>query len=143
MQDKIMQDLKAAMLAGEKDKVEVLRMVKTALQMAAIDNRDNFDEAAQMKIIAKESKKRKDAAQMYLDGNEQERADKELAEAKIIDAYLPAQMDEAKISSIVDSVIADIGPGNMGAIMGRVMQEVAGKADGGIVSRIVKEKMQG
>lgn len=141
MQDKIMQDLKTAMLAGEKDKVEVLRMVKTALQMAQIDNRDNFDIDAQMKIIAKEAKKRREAAQMYIDGGDQARADKELAEAVFIDTYLPAQMDEAAILAIVDEVIAEIGKDNMGAIMGKVMQKTAGQADGGVVSRIVKEKM--
>jgi len=142
MQDKILQDLKTAMLAGEKGKVNVLRMVKSALQMAAIDNKDSFDEEAQTKIVAKESKKRKDAAKMYIDGGEQERAEAELAEAEIIDAYLPEQMSEDEIAKIVDEVIGDIGADNMGAIIGKVMATVAGKADGGLVSKVVKERIQ-
>ncbi len=141
MQDKLKADLKVAMLAGEKDKVEVLRGVATAVQMAKIDDKD-MDEAGEMKIIAKESKKRKDAAQMYVDGGDQERADNELAEAKIIDAYLPEQMSEDDIAAIVDEVIEKVGKDNMGAIMGQAMAKVAGQADGGIVSKIVKEKMQ-
>ena len=135
-----MSDLKTAMKAGEKDKVEVLRMVKTALQMAAIDEKGEFSDDKQLKIIAKESKKRKDAAQMYSDGGDQARADKELAEATIIDAYLPAQLDEAKITEIVDQVIADVGTDNMGAVIGKVMSAVGGQADGGTVSKIVKER---
>lgn len=142
MQEKILEDLKAAMKAGEKDKVEVLRMVKSALQMAEIDAKDDFDEAAQIKVIAKESKKRKDAAAMYKEGGSEDRAAAELAEAEIIDAYLPAQMSEADIEKIVDEVIEKVGTDNMGAIMGQVMAKVAGQADGGTVSRIVKEKIQ-
>lgn len=141
MQDKIMTDLKAAMLAGEKEKLEVLRMVKTALQMAAIDDKD-MSEAAEMKIIAKEAKKRRDAAKIYLDAGEQTRADNELAEAAIIDEYLPEQMSEEEITKIVDEVIAEIGKDNMGAIMGKAIAKVAGRADGGAVSKVVREKMQ-
>ncbi len=141
MQDKILEDLKTAMKAGEKDKVEVLRMVKSALQMAEIDAKDGFDEDAQIKVVAKESKKRRDAAQMYKDGGDEDRTAAELAEAEIIDAYLPEQMGEDEIAKIVDEVIAKVGADNMGAIMGQVMGKVAGQADGGIVSRIVKEKL--
>lgn len=142
MQDKIMDDLKTAMKAGEKDTVEVLRMVKTALQMAEIDEKGDFTEDKQLKIIAKEAKKRRDAAQMYIDGGDQARADKELAEAKIIDAYLPAQMSEDEIAKVVDAVIAEVGSDNMGAVMGKVMAKIGSQADGGTVSKIVKEKLQ-
>lgn len=141
MQDKIMEDLKAAMKAGEKDKVEVLRMVKTALQMAEIDHKGDFDDETQMKIVAKEAKKRRDAAQMYKDGGSEDRAAAELAEAAIIDTYLPEQMGDEEIAKIVDEVIAKVGSDNMGAIMGQAMQKVAGQADGGAVSKIVKERM--
>ena len=110
--------------------------------MAAIDDK-NFDEAAQTKIVMKESKKRKDAAQMYKDGGDELRATSELAEAEIIDEYLPEQMSEADIATIVDEVIAQVGTDNMGAVMGQVMQKVAGQAEGGVVSKIVKEKLQG
>ena len=141
MQDKIMQDLKAAMLAKESDKVEVLRMVKTALQMAEIDESDDFNDDKQLKIIAKESKKRKEAAKMYADGGDQVRADKELAEAAIIDAYLPEQLSDEKVEQIVLEVIEQVNDKNMGAIIGQVMAKAGGKTDGGTVARIVKEKL--
>lgn len=141
MQDKILEDLKAAMLAGEKDKVEVLRMVKSALQMAEIDNKDGFDEVAQLKVVQKEAKKRTDAAQMYKDAGEEERAQAELDELAIIEEYLPEKMSDDDIAAVVDEVIAKVGSDNMGAIMGQVMAKLGGQADGGTVSRIVKEKM--
>ncbi len=141
MQETIMEDLKAAMRAGEKDKLEVLRMVKTALQMAEIDERGDFDDAKQLKIVAREAKKRREAAQMFIDGNDQVRADKELAEAAIIDAYLPQMMPEAEIEIVVDEVIAEVGGDNVGTVMGKVMGKLAGKADGSVVSRIVKAKL--
>lgn len=141
MQERILEDLKTAMKAGEKQKLEVLRMVKAALQMAEIDAKDDFDEVAQLKVVAKESKKRKDAAQMFRDGGDEQRAQAELEEAAIIDTYLPEQMSETEIEKIVDDVIAQIGKDNMGAVMGQVMGRVKGQADGGTVSRIVKEKL--
>ncbi len=142
MQDKILEDLKNAMRAGEKQKVEVLRMVKTALQMAEIDNKDDFGKDKQLKIIAKESKKRKDAAAMYKTGGDEARATAELEEAIIIDEYLPQQLSDEQISEIVDKVISDSGSDNMGQVIGLAMKEVAGQADGGRVSQIVKEKLK-
>lgn len=142
MQEKILEDLKNAMRAGEKERLEVLRMVKSALQMAEIDAKDGFYDEQQIKVIQKEAKKRKEAAQMYADAGDQERADKELAELEIINEYLPEQMSDEEVEKVVDEVINEIGAGNMGAIMGKVMAKVGGEADGGTVSRIVKEKMQ-
>ena len=142
MQDKILEDLKNAMRAGEKQKVEVLRMVKTALQMAEIDNKDDFGKDKQLKIIAKESKKRKDAAARYKTGCDEARATAELEEAVIIDEYLPQQLSDEQISQIVDKIISDSGSDNMGQVIGLAMKEVAGQADGGRVSQIVKEKLK-
>lgn len=135
-----MEDLKSAMRAGEKDRVEVLRMIKTALQMAAIDDKD-FTEDKQLKILAKESKKRKDAAKMFKDGGDDARSEAELKEAEIIDAYLPEQMVEEEIKKIVEEIISASESTNIGQIMGAVMAKVSGRADGGLVSKIVKDRM--
>ena len=142
LSDTILNDLKQAMKDGDRDKVEVLRMVKTALQMAEIDAKDDFGDDVQLKIVAKEAKKRKDAAQMYLDGGDNERAEAELAEAEIIAAYLPEQMNEEEVAKIVDDVLAGMDEPNIGQVMGQVMGRVKGQADGGLVSKVVKEKLQ-
>ena len=89
------------------------------------------------------AKKRRDAAQMYKDGGNEEAAEKELSEAAIIDAYLPEQMSEADIAAIVDDVIAGMDEPNMGQVMGQVMGRCKGEADGNVVSKIVREKLNG
>src|SRR5438105_1054046 len=105
MQEQIDSDLKTAMLAGYKGKAETLRGIKSALLNEAINlnARDSglTDEQIQ-KVLAKESKKRQEAADLFKQGGSQERASAELAEKAIIDAYLPEQMAEADVAKIVD-----------------------------------------
>lgn len=141
MQDKINEDIKTALKAGDKETVSTLKMVKTALQMAAIDHSGEFDDDAAMKVLQKEAKKRRDAARMYVDGGAQELADKELKEADVIQQYLPEAMSEADVAKLVDEVIEQTGSDNMGQIIGMVIKKSAGKTDGTVVSKIVKEKL--
>lgn len=142
MQDQINQDLKQAMLARDKDKTETLKMIKSALQMAALEVKGDFSDEQAMAVIKKESKKRAEAATMFTKGGNDEKAAAELSEKEIIDKYLPEQMSEEAIAEIVDQAIAEVGKDNMGQLMGAVMKQVAGQADGGVVSRIVREKLQ-
>lgn len=147
MQEQIDKDLKQALLAGEKDKVEALRTIKSVLLNEAISSgsRDSglADEAVQ-KILAKESKKRQEAADLYKQGGAEDRAAKELAEKVIIDAYLPEQMSEAEIASAVNEEIAkvpDASMQNMGQIIGAVRSRLGGQADGALIAKLVKEKL--
>jgi len=147
MQDQIERDLKTALLAGDKPKAETLRGLKSALLNEAIaqNARDSglSDEQIQ-KILARESKKRQEAADLYQQGGSPERAGAELAEKTIIDAYLPEQLSEADVSKIVDEQIAAAGQPtmqDMGRIIGAVKAKTAGQADGGLIARLVKEKL--
>ena len=142
MQDKILEDLKTAMKAGDKERLEVLRMVKSALQMAEIDAKGSFDEAAQIKVVMKEAKKRREAAKMFEEGGNNDRAAVEMTEATIIEEYLPEMMSEDEIEKVVDQTIESVGVKNVGVIMGQVMGKLEGQADGSVVSRIVREKLQ-
>ena len=142
MQDRILEDLKAAMKAGDKQRLEVLRMVKSALQMAEIDEKGSFDEAAQIKVVMKEAKKRREAAKMFEEGGNNDRAAVEMAEATIIEEYLPEMMSEEEIAKVVDETIESVGVRNVGVIMGQVMGKLAGQADGSLVSKVVKEKIE-
>lgn len=149
MQEQIDKDLKEAMLAGEKAKAETLRGIKSALLNEAIaaGARDSglSDEQIQ-KILARESKKRQEAADLYKQGGAAERAAKELAEKVIIDTYLPEQMSEDQVAKLVDEEIARL-PGasaqQMGQIIGAVRGRAAGQADGALIARLVKEKLNG
>jgi len=142
LQDQINQDIKQAMLARDAKKVETLKMVKSAMQMAALEVKGDFTEENAVAVLKKESKKRAEASEMFSKGGNTEKAADELAEKAIIDAYLPEQMSEEKVTEIVDEVIAEVGSENMGQVMGAVMKKVAGQADGGLVSKIVREKLQ-
>src|SRR4051812_4703946 len=126
MQEQIDKDLKQALLGGDKAKVETLRGLKSALlnEVIAQNARDSglSDEQIQ-KILAKESKKRQEAADLYKQGGSAERASAELAEKAIIDAYLPEQLGEEDIAKIVDEEIANTSNPTM-QDMGRIIGTV-------------------
>lgn len=142
--DIINEDLKKAMLAREKEKLEAIRAVKTAFILARSDKGAGsvLDEAEEVKIIQKLVKQRKDSAAIYSEQNRPELAEKELIEAAVIEKYLPAQMSEQEITSVVKKIIADSGASgmkDMGKVMGLASKELAGKAEGKIISGVVKQ----
>lgn len=148
MQQQIDKDLKEALLAGDKVKAETLRNIKSALLNEAISvgARDSglSDESVQ-KILARESKKRQEAADLYKQGGADDRAGKELAEKAVIDSYLPEQLSEAEVSKLVDEEIAkvpDASMQNMGQIIGAVRGRAGGSADGALIAKLVKEKLR-
>ena len=147
MQEQIEKDLKEALLAGDKAKVETLRGLKAAILNEAVaqNARDTgLADADIQKILAKESKKRQEAADLYKQGGSDERASQELAEKAIIDNYLPEQMDEAEIAKLADEAIAATGAAgmqDMGKVIAAVKAKTGGAADGSVIARIVKEKL--
>jgi uncharacterized protein YqeY len=147
MQEQIDKDLKEAMLAGDKAKAETLRGIKAAILNEAVaqNARDTglSDDAIQ-KILAKESKKRQEAADLYKQGGSEDRASAELAEKVIIDTYLPEQMGEDEIAKLADEAIAATGAAgmqDMGKVIGAVKAKAGNSADGSVIARIVKEKL--
>jgi uncharacterized protein YqeY len=147
MQEQIDKDLKEAMLAGDKAKAETLRGIKAAILNEAVaqNARDTglSDDAIQ-KILAKESKKRQEAADLYKQGGSEDRASAELAEKVIIDAYLPEQMGEDEIAKLAAEAIAatgEAGMQDMGKVIGAVKAKAGNSADGSVIARIVKDKL--
>lgn len=147
MQNDIERDLKAAMLSGDKNKVETLRGVKAAMLNEAItlNARDTGLTDEQIKkVLAKESKKRAEAAQMYSQGGSPERASAETAEKAIIDSYLPQQLDEETIKQEVAAQIANLGAttaADMGKVIGAVKAKLGASADGAVVAKLAKEQL--
>lgn len=142
--DLINDDLKKAMLAREKEKLEAIRAVKTAFLLARTDKGAGsvLEEAEEVKILQKLVKQRKDSAAIYTEQNRPELAAKELQEASIIEKYLPAQMSEQEITVVVKRIISDSGASgmkDMGKVMGLATKELAGKADGKVISGVVKQ----
>jgi uncharacterized protein YqeY len=149
MQNQIESDLKTALLAGDKAKVETLRGLKSAILNEAIAQgaKDSgLDDEQIQKVLSREAKKRSEAAELYKKGGNEDRASAELAEKAVIDAYLPEQADEAQITAAVEKAMSGLESptmADMGKIIGSVKSELGAAADGGTVARIVKEKLAG
>jgi uncharacterized protein YqeY len=139
--DRVKQDVATAMKAGEKDRVAALRLVLSELQKAAKDGND--DELA---VLRRERKRRLESASAFRDGGRDDLATAEEAEARLIEAYLPAELSDDELREIVASAIAETGatsPKDMGQVMKAAMSKVAGRADGKRVSALVQAELRG
>lgn len=137
--EQVQADTRTAMKAGERDRVSALRMLTDALQKDVKGG--GSDEVA---VLRRERKRRLEAAEAYRDGGSAERAEAEEAEAREIERYLPAEMADEELGSLVDAAVAESGatsPAEMGKVMRVLMPKVAGRADGKRVSAIVRERL--
>ena len=147
IKEKIDADLKTAMLAGEKERVTTLRGLKSSIlyaEVAAGKRDDGLDEQSIVALMQREAKKRQESAELYTQGGNKEKADAELAEKLIIEAYLPEQLSEKEIIQLVDEAIAQVGqptPQQMGQIIGAVKTASKGNADGALIAKLVKERI--
>lgn len=142
--DKINADIKAAMLAKEKDKLAALRDIKSKLMLEATSGSGEVTEETAMKIVMKLHKQRMDTYALYIEQNREDLAADEIFQAKVIEAYLPQMMTEDEIRAEVIAAIAETGaqgPQGMGKVMGVLSSKLAGKADGKVISAIVKEEL--
>lgn len=140
----VSEDIKAAMKARDKVRLETLRNIKKVFLEAktAPGANDTLDDADAMKILQKLAKQGRETAQTYIDNNRQDLADEELAQAKIIEEYLPKPLSEAEIEEAVKAIIAQTGASSMkdmGKVMGTASKQLAGKADGRAISAVVKK----
>lgn len=147
--EKINQDITAAMKAKDEARLSALRMMKTALKNKELEKEkgEGLSDAEAIKVLQSLLKQRRDSIEQYTNAGRQELADKEAAEMKIIEEYLPAALDEAAIGNIVAATIAEMGassPQQMGLVMKAVMAKLAGQTvDGKVVSALVKAKLGG
>ncbi|QYA24170.1 GatB/YqeY domain-containing protein [Gramella sp. MT6] len=146
LQEKVMAEMKAAMRAKDSVKLEALRAVKGAILLANTESssKDGLTEEEEMKLLQKLVKQRKDSAQIYKEQGREDLAEPELAQAEVIEQFLPEQMGEAEIEAKVEEIIAKTGASgmqDMGKVMGMATGELAGKADGKTISMIVRKKL--
>ena len=143
--DQINNDLKEAMKAKDKVKLESLRAIKSALLMAATEKgAAESSEDAELKMLQKLVKQRKDAAAVFTEQGRDDLAQPELDQVAIIEAYLPEQMSEAEVKAIVDAIVAETGASSMadmGKVMGMANGKLAGKADGKLIAGLVKSAL--
>lgn len=131
-----------ALKAGDKDRVTVLRGLKSDIKYAQIDHRENFGDPETVAVLATCAKKRRDSIEQYATAKRQDLVDKETRELAIITEFLPAQLSEEKLREIVAAAIKETNassPKDMGKIMQVVMPQIKGQADGKMVNKLVME----
>jgi uncharacterized protein YqeY len=142
-------DIKQAMLAKDKDKLEALRAIKAALLLEKTGkdvSSGEIPESVELKMLQKLVKQRKESAQIYVQQARQDLADQELFQASIIEKYLPTQMSEEEVKAIISAIITRVGakePKDLGKVMGVATKELAGKADNKTISGIIKSILEG
>lgn len=147
LKDVIQEDLKQAMLDKAEEKLSTIRMLKSALQYHEIQKGGAGYTATDedvVEVVGREIKKRRESIEMYEKGNRQELADKEKRELEVLQNYLPEQLSEDDIRALVDEAIATTGASSMqdmGKVMGILSAKTKGKAEGSVVSTIVREKL--
>lgn len=144
LKDDIDKDLIDAMKGKDENTLLVLRSLKSALKNKEIEKQKDLEDADVMGVIQSQIKSRRDSVDMYEKGGRAELAEKEKKEIEILQKYLPEQMSEAEVRELVKKAIADTGASeikDMGKVMGSVMPQTKGKADGSLISRIVKEEL--
>ena len=146
LKDKLTEDLKQAMRQGDEQRRSTLRLVMAAIKNAEIEKRRELEEGELLAIIAKEAKQRRESIAEFERGGRQDLADREEAELQILLAYLPEQLSREEIEAQARQIIAEVGatsPAQMGQVMRRLMPLMQGKADGKLVSQVVKELLAG
>jgi len=146
LKQQLIDDMKAAMKGGEKDRLGVIRLINAAIKQREVDERIELDDAAVLAVLEKMVKQRRDSVSQYEAAAREDLAAIERYEIGIIDTYLPAKLDEAAVVAAIDAAIADTGaqgPADIGKLMGVLKPKLAGQADMGQVSALVKKKLTG
>jgi len=146
LKDQITEDMKAAMRAKDSDRLGTIRLLLSACKQKEVDERVVLDDAAVVAIVDKLIKQRKDSVAAFVQAARQDLADKESAEIKVLQAYLPQRLSADEVLAEVRQIVAELGakgPGDMGKVMGVVKTRLAGKAEMGQVSAAVKAALAG
>lgn len=144
--EKINEDLKTALKAGDQTKVSTLRMLKYAVSNAAIQKGKNgLEDGEILEVIQKSLKQHQESVDAFTKGGRADLAEKETHEAKILKGYLPPQMSEEELKGLIQAAIRELGvsgPSGMGPVMKKVQPQVKGRADGKTVSQLVSQLLQ-
>jgi uncharacterized protein YqeY len=146
LKERITEDMKAAMRAGEKDRLATIRLVLAAVKQIEVDERIALDDARMLSVLEKLAKQRKESMAQFESGGRADLVAKEAAELAIIQAYLPAQLSEGELEALIAEAIASTGAASikdMGKVMGVVKSKAAGRADMGAVGARIKQKLGG
>lgn len=146
LKERLSTEIKEAMKGGDKEKLQFARNLHAAIRKKEIDERVDLDDAAVVKIAGSLVKQRQDSITQFRQGGREDLATKEEAELKFLQSYMPQQMSESELRSLVAAAVTEAnatGPKDMGAVMKLLMPKTQGRADGKLLSQLVKEKLGG
>ena len=146
LKERITDDMKTAMRAGEKDRLGLIRMLQAAIKQREVDERIQLDDAQTLSVIEKMIKQRKESIAQFQSGGREDLVAKENAEIVVLQGYLPAQLSEGELDAIIREAIASTGAASvkdMGKVMAIVKQKAAGRADMGAVGARIKAALGG
>jgi hypothetical protein len=144
LKQQLSEAMKAAMKAGDKPRLGVIRLINAAVKQREVDERIELNDEQVLAVLDKMVKQRRDSIQQYSDAGRDDLAAQESAEIEVIQEFLPEALSDAEIAAIVDAAIAETGADSMrdmGKVMGKVKPQVQGRADVGQVSALVKQKL--
>jgi uncharacterized protein YqeY len=144
LKSRITEDMKNAMRAKDAERLGAIRMLLAACKQREVDERIELDDTAVVAIVDKLIKQRKDSVTAFEQAGRTDLVDKETAELKVLEAYLPARLSAQEVDEAIAALVAELGaagPGDMGKVMGAAKARLAGKADMGLVSAAVKQAL--
>jgi uncharacterized protein YqeY len=144
LKDQLTADMKTAMKGGDKERLNVIRLILADIKRVEVDTRKELDDAGLLGVLEKAVKQRRDSVEQFTRGGREDLASREQAEIDILEAYLPAQLSDAELDALIDEVIAETGAESirdMGKVMAAIKARAAGKADMGAVSGRVKARL--
>lgn len=146
LKQQLTDDMKAAMRAGEKDRLGVVRLILAAIKQREVDERIELDDVQTLAVLEKMVKQRKDSISQFEAASRQDLADIEKAEMKVIEVYLPAKLGDEEVDALITAAIAETGASSardMGKVVAAVKEKAAGRADMGVVSGRIKSRLAG
>ena len=143
---RVSEDLRAAMKSGQKVRLAALRMLATSIRNREVELRRDLSEEEFLEVVAREVKRRKEAAEAYDGAGREELAAREREEQDALEAYLPAALSDEEVAGLIEDAVAATGasgPGDMGKVMSHVMGKARGRVDGSVISARVRERLAG
>jgi uncharacterized protein YqeY len=146
IKERLKADMIAAMKSKEKEKLEAIRFIQAAIKKQEVDTRVDLDDVAVLAILSNQVKQRKDSIDQFRKGGREDLAAKEESELKILQAYMPEQLGADELKALVEAAVAETGATSMremGAVVKAVMAKTAGRAEGSVISDLVKKRLSG
>ena len=146
LKSRIQEDVKSAMRARERERLGALRLITAAIKQKEVDDRIELDDGGVVAVLEKMIKQRRDSIEQYEKAGRDELAAKEAFEIEVINAYMPAAMDDSEVDALVEAAISEVGASgmkDMGKVMGILKAQVQGRADMGAVSAKVRARLSG